>query len=210
MHFSPDQLPVEARYKLLTGAVIPRPIAVISTLSPEGVCNAAPFSYFNIVGHAPMALSFAVAGPKPDGSLKDTLRNANPPAQGGTGEFVVNIATEHYARKMTQTARPLPAEESEFTLTGLVPMPSVVVRPPRIQQAPVAFECRTLQVVAVGRSCLVIGEVVQLHFADGLVDERYRIDFEQLRAVGRMAGSRYARTTDTFVLDDEAFFPGNR
>lgn len=210
MHFSPDQLPVEARYKLLTGTVIPRPIAVISTISPEGVYNVAPFSYFNIVGHAPMALSFAVAGPKLDGSLKDSLRNAYPPAQGGTGEFVVNIATEAYAREMAQTARPLPADESEFDLTGLVPVPSVVVRPPRIQQAPVAFECRTLQVVEVGRSRLVIGEVVYLHFADGLVDDRYRIDFAQLRALGRMAGSRYARTTDTFVLDDEPFFPGNR
>jgi flavin reductase (DIM6/NTAB) family NADH-FMN oxidoreductase RutF len=73
MHLSPDQLPIEARYKLLTGAIIPRPIAVISTLSPGGVLNAAPFSYFNIVGHAPMALSFAVAGPKPGGSPKDTL-----------------------------------------------------------------------------------------------------------------------------------------
>ena len=80
MHLSPDQLPIEARYKLLTGAVVPRPIAVISTLSPEGVANVAPFSYFNIVGHAPMALSFAVAGPKSDGSLKATLRNAYPPA----------------------------------------------------------------------------------------------------------------------------------
>ena len=110
---------------------------------------------------------------------------------------------------MTQTARPLPADASEFDLTGLVPVPSVVVQPPRIQQAPVAFECRTLQVVEVGRSRLVIGEVVHLYFADGLVDDRYRVDFTQLRAIGRMAGSRYARTTDTFVLDDEPFFPGN-
>ena len=210
MHFSPDQLPVEARYKLLTGAVIPRPIAVISTVSPEGVFNAAPFSYFNIVGHAPMALSFAVAGPKPNGTLKDSLRNAQLPAQGGTGEFVVNIATEHYAAAMAATARPLPATESEFDLTGLLPVASHVVQPPRIAQAPIAFECRTLQVVEVGRSRLVIGEVVHLHFQDGLVDERYRIDFGQLQALGRMAGSRYARTTDTFVLDDEKFFPGTR
>ena len=210
MHFSPDQLPIEARYKLLTGTVIPRPIAVISTLSPGSVFNVAPFSYFNIVGHAPMALSFAVAGPKPDSSPKDTLRNAALPAQGGTGEFVVNIATEHYAAEMARAARPLAADESEFDVAGLLPAPSQLVGPPRIRQAAIAFECRTLQVVPVGRSSLVIGEVVYLHFADGLVDERYRIDFEQLRAIGRMAGSRYARTTDTFVLDDEKFFPDNR
>lgn len=210
MHIAPEQLPIEARYKLLTGAVVPRPIAVVSTISPGGILNVAPFSYFNIVGHAPMAVSLAVAGPKPDGSLKDTLRNAQLPAQGGTGEFVVNIATEHYAAEMAATARPLPAHESEFELSGLRPVPSTVVQPPRVQQASVAFECRTLQVITVGRSRLIIGEVVYLHFADGLVDEHYRIDFEQLRAIGRMAGSRYARTTDTFLLDDEPFFPGNR
>ena len=123
---------------------------------------------------------------------------------------MVNIATEDYAAAMAATARPLPAHESEFDLTGLVPVPSQVVRPPRIAQAPIAFECRTLQVVEVGRSRLVIGEVVHLHFAEGLVEERYRIDFERLQALGRMAGSRYALTTYTFVLDDEAFFPGNR
>ena len=210
MHLPPDQLPIEARYKLLTGAVIPRPIAVVSTVSPGGVFNVAPFSCFNIVGHAPMPLSFAVAGPKPDGSSKDTLRNAQLPAQGGTGEFVVNIATEHYAAEMAHSARPLPADESEFDATGLTPIASQLVGPPRIQQAAIAFECRTVQVVAVGRSRLVIGEVVYLHLDAAVVDERYRIDFEKLRAIGRMAGSRYARTTDTFVLDDENFFPGNR
>ncbi|WP_210516738.1 flavin reductase family protein [Hymenobacter terricola] len=170
MHLPADQLPIEARYKLLTGTVIPRPVAVVSTLSTEGVTNLAPFSYFNIVGHAPLALSFAVAGPKPDGTLKDTLRNAHLPAQGGTGEFVVNIATEHYAVQMARTATPL----------------------------------------AVGRSCLVIGEIVYVHIDDALIDGRFRVDFEQLRALGRMAGSRYARTSDTFLLDDENFPPGTR
>jgi flavin reductase (DIM6/NTAB) family NADH-FMN oxidoreductase RutF len=123
---------------------------------------------------------------------------------------VVNIATEHYAAEIERAARPLAANESEFDMAGLIPTPSLLVGPPRIQQAAIAFECRTLQVVPVGRSSLVIGEVVYLHFADGLVDERYRIDFAQLRAIGRMAGSRYTRTTDTFVLDDENFFRGNR
>lgn len=210
MHLAADHLPIEARYKLLTGTVIPRPIAVISTISAAGGLNVAPFSYFNIVGHAPMALSFAVAGPKPDGSLKDTLRNAHLLAQGGTGEFVVNIATEHYAEQMAQTAAPLGVDVSEFAHAGLTPLPSHRVRPPRLAEAAVAFECRTLQVVEVGRSRLVIGEVVYLHLADGLVDERFRVDAARLRAIGRMAGSRYVRTTDTFVLDDEPFFPSTR
>ena len=210
MHLPADQLPIEARYKLLTGTVVPRPVAVVSTVSPAGVFNVAPFSYFSIVGHAPMALSFAVAGPKPDGTWKDTLRNAQLPAQGGTGEFVINMATEYYAEQMARTATPLAADESEFDFTGLTPVASAVVRPPRIGEASVSFECRTLQVVEVGRSRLVIGEIVYLHVDDALVDERFRVDFAQLRAIGRMAGSRYARTTDTFVIEDENFFPGTR
>lgn len=210
MHLPADQLPIEARYKLLTGTVIPRPVAVVSTISPDGVFNAAPFSYFNIVGHAPMAVSFAVAGPKPDGTWKDTLCNAQLVAQGGTGEFVVNIATEFYAAQMARTATPLAAEESELDMAGLTPVASTLVRPPRIGEASVAFECRTLHVVEVGRSRLVIGEIVFLHLDDALVDARFRVDFTQLRAIGRMAGSRYARTTDTFVIEDEKFFPGSR
>lgn len=210
MHLPADQLPVEARYKLLTGTVIPRPIAVVSTVSAEGVFNVAPFSYFNIVGHAPMALSFAVAGPKPDGTWKDTLRNVQLPAQGGTGEFVVNIATEHFAEAMARTATPLAANVSEFAFTGLTPVASELVRPPRIGEASVSFECRTLHVVEVGRSRLVIGEIVFLHLDDALVDERFRVDYGQLRAIGRLAGSRYVRTSDTFVPVDERFFPGTR
>ncbi|AMJ65697.1 flavin reductase family protein [Hymenobacter sp. PAMC 26628] len=210
MQLSADLLPIEARYKLLTGAIIPRPIAVVSTVSPAGVFNAAPFSYFNIVGHAPMAVSFAVAGPKPDGTWKDTLRNAQLPAQGGTGEFVINMATEDYAEQMARTAAPLAAGVSEFDFAGLTPVASAVVGAPRIGEASVSFECRTLHVVEVGRSRLVIGEIVFLHLDDALVDERFRVDFTQLRAIGRMAGSRYARTRDTFVLEDEKFFPGTR
>ena len=105
---------------------------------------------------------------------------------------------------------PLAANESEFDLTGLTPVASARIRLPRIGEASVAFECRTLQVVEVGRSRLVIGEVVYVHLDDALVDGHFRVDFEQLRALGRMAGSRYARTSDTFVLDDEPFFPVTR
>jgi len=120
------------------------------------------------------------------------------------------VATEDYAAQMARSATPLPADESEFDFTGLTPVASQLVRPPRIGEASVAFECRTLQVVEVGRSRLVIGEIVYLHLAEGLVDARWRVDPARLRAIGRMAGSRYARTTDTFIIEDELFFPGNR
>ncbi len=210
MHLSPDELPVDARYKILTGSVLPRPIAMVSTLSVNGTFNVAPFSYFNIAGHAPMALSFCVAGPKPGGTPKDTLRNAQMPADGGTGEFVINIATEDYVAAVAKSAAPLDDDESEFDFTGLVPVASQLIKAPRIQQAPVAFECKTMHVIEVGRSRLIVGEIVYLHINDNLIDDRYRIDFDRLRAIGRMAGSRYVRTTDTFVIEDEKFFPSNR
>lgn len=210
MEFSADALSVDLRYKLLTGTVVPRPIAVVSSCSPEGAVNLAPFSYFNIVGHFPMALSFSVAGPKPDRADKDTLRNVRPVAAGGTGEFVIHIASAHWATQMARTAVPVPYGASEFDLAGLTPVPSRTVAPPRVAEALVAFECRTVQVVEVGRSSLVIGEVLHLYIQDDLLNERMRIDADRLAAIGRMAGSAYCRTTDRFAVEDERFFPGSR
>ena len=97
MDFDPGKLTDEIRSKLLTGLVVPRPIAVVSTISSEGYLNVAPFSYFNVVSDSPMALGFSMTGPKPDETDKDTLRNVRRRSQGGVGEFVVTIASEHYA-----------------------------------------------------------------------------------------------------------------
>jgi len=147
IEIKPSEIPVEARYKLLTGSIIPRPIGVISTISNIGITNFSPFSYFNIVGHAPMAVSFVVAGPKPDGSEKDTLRNAKLAEEGGTGVFVAHIATESFASAMAKSAIPLSANQSEFDITGLTPVPSKLIKAPRIEEAPIAFECKTMYVV---------------------------------------------------------------
>ncbi|HEY9639000.1 MAG TPA: flavin reductase family protein [Coleofasciculaceae cyanobacterium] len=210
MDLDPNDLAPEERYKLLTGCVVPRPIAVVSTVSPQGIPNLAPFSYFNVVGHLPMALSFCVAGRKPDRSPKDSLRNACSAAEGGTGEFVVNMAVESFAAAMAKTATPIAYEESEYDLAHLTPVPSKVVLPPRIGESPVAFECRTLQVVPVGISHLVIGEVVHMVIQDDLLDERFRVNPNELKAIGRMAGSQYCRTQDRFEIRDETFFPKRR
>lgn len=207
MDFTPQALSPEVRYKLLTGCVVPRPIAVVSTISSNGVTNLAPFSYFNIAGHLPMALPFSVAGRKPDQLPKDSLRNARLPQDGGTGEYVVNIAVESYAHAMALPAATIPYETSEFDLTQLTPVPSKVVRPPRIAESPIAFECQTIQIVPVGVSNLVIGEVVHITIQDELLDERFRIDPDKLQAIGRMAGSQYCRTRDRFEIRDEKFFP---
>jgi flavin reductase (DIM6/NTAB) family NADH-FMN oxidoreductase RutF len=200
----PKKLSQGDRYKLMIGVIVPRPIAFVSTISPAGKHNLAPFSFFNGVSAEPMAILFCPAL-NADGSDKDTLRNCLPRAEGGTGEFVVNAATMAYAQKMSATAEPLPYGESEFELAGLTPEPSRVVSPPRVREAPWSFECRTRQVIRLapgvpGSGNVVIGEVVHVTIADSLVDARFHVDPFALEAIGRMAGDVYARTSDLFDL----------
>jgi flavin reductase (DIM6/NTAB) family NADH-FMN oxidoreductase RutF len=204
MEIDPDSLPQPDRYRILIGAIVPRPIALVSTSDPDGRHNLAPFSFFAGVGSNPMTLLFCPAN-RADGAEKDSLRNARPPAEGGTGEFVVNLAVEDYARRVAAAAEPLPYGESEFALTGLTPAPSRVVRPPRVAESPVAFECRTLQVVRTGPGVphagnIVIGRVVHVFIRDDLVNERLHIDADTLRAIGRMGGLWYCRTRDRFQM----------
>jgi flavin reductase (DIM6/NTAB) family NADH-FMN oxidoreductase RutF len=203
MELDPAKMAQPDRYKLLIGCIVPRPIAFVSTISPDGPpykLNLAPFSFFNGVGSNPMTLLFCPAN-KPDGTEKDSLRNAKPVGEGGTGEFVVNVATEDYEREVAGAAEPLEYGESEFELTGLQTAPSVVVRPPRVKLSPVCFECRTVQVVrtnpgGVASGNIVIGEVVHVYVRDDLVNERLHTDPAKLRAIGRMGGIGYVRTGD--------------
>ena len=204
MEIRPEDLALRDRYKILIGAVVPRPIAVVATVGPSGTTNLAPFSFFCGVGSNPMTLAFC-PGNKPDGSDKDTLRNACLPAEGGNGEFVVNVATEDWARQMSVAAEPLAYGESEFDLAGLTAAPSRIVVPPRVAESPVAFECRTLQVIRTnpgvpGGGNLVLGEVVFMHVDDTLLDAAWHVDPDALRAIGRMGGPEYCRTRDRFAL----------
>ncbi len=204
MEINPADLSLENRYKLLIGMVVPRPIAFVSTISPEGRPNLAPFSFFNGVSSAPLILAFAPAN-KPDGTEKDTLRNAKPASEGGTGECVIHLVSESFATKMAACAEPLAYGESEFALSGLSMTPSRMVRPPRVAEALVAFECRTRSVLrfapgAPSGGNLVLAEVVHIHAAEGLVNERYHVDAERLAAIGRMGGPTYCRTRERFDI----------
>jgi flavin reductase (DIM6/NTAB) family NADH-FMN oxidoreductase RutF len=204
MEIDPASLPIPDRYKLLIGCIIPRPIALVSTVSPEGRENLAPFSFFAGVGSNPMTLLFCPAN-RPDGSEKDTLRNAKPVIEGGIGEFVVNIASGAYAPRVAGAAEELPYGESEFSLVGLTPTPSRVVRPPRVGESPVAFECRTLQVIRTnpGGSSggnVVIGQVVHVFVRDDVINERHHVNPALLDAIGRMGGLEYCTTRDRFQL----------
>ncbi|MFA6044246.1 MAG: flavin reductase family protein [Phycisphaerales bacterium] len=192
MILSPAQLAQPDRYKLLIGSIVPRPIALVSTISPDGHPNLAPFSFFAGVGSHPMTLLFCPANTE-QGGEKDSLRNAKPVSEGGTGEFVVNIVSVAIAEQMAACAEPLPYGESEFDLSGFSPAPCQAVKPSRVAECLISFECKTTQVIRTnpGQPAggnIVIGEVVRVHVRDDIINERHHIDAAKLDAIGRMGG----------------------
>jgi flavin reductase (DIM6/NTAB) family NADH-FMN oxidoreductase RutF len=205
MEIDPSRLPASERYRLLIGAVVPRPIAVVGTRSGCGRhLNLAPFSFFTACGSEPMTLMFCPAN-RDDGSEKDSLRNCAPASEGGSGEFTVSVATEPIIRQVVAAAEELPPESSEFDLSGLTPVRGTVVGAPRVGESPISFECRTRQVIrlmpgAPAGANIVIGDVVHVHVADGVIDARGKIDPGALRAVGRMGSMSYVRTLDIMEI----------
>lgn len=204
MELSPADLRVADRYKLLIGLIVPRPIAFVSTVSSDGRTNLAPFSFFTGVGSEPMMLAFCPATNE-SGEDKDTLRNVRTIEDGGTGEFVVNVVTEPIARQMSATAEELPYGQSEFDLSGLTPVASSLVKPPRVAECPAAFECVTRQIVETNPGVpssgnLVLGEVVRVHAIEGILNDRHHTDAARLAAFGRMGGPAYCTTRDRFEL----------
>lgn len=207
----PASLSAADRYKLLIGLITPRPIAWVSTVDPEGRSNLAPFSFFNGVGSDPMLLLFCPAN-KPDGTEKDSLRNAKPPSDGGTGEFVVNTVPHALGAAMSATAAELPHGESEWDFASKVlgikleMEPSKLVRPARIKQSPACFECKTLQVIRTnpghpGGGNIVIGQVVFVRTHEGVLNERFHASPEVLDHIGRLGGMGYSTTRDRFDMN---------
>ncbi|MDX2115315.1 MAG: flavin reductase family protein [Planctomycetota bacterium] len=207
MIIDPEQIDQADRYKLLIGGIVPRPIAWVSTLSKRGEPNLAPFSFFCGVSSRPMSLAFCPAN-KPDGTLKDTLRNILETSDDGAGTnapFVVNIVSMELARQMAATAEELDHGSSEFDLAGLATAPSTSVAPPRVEAAALAFECLTISVTTLapaepGGGNIVVGRVQRVYARDNLVTDRHHIDPAQLDAVGRMAGLTYCSTRDRFDI----------
>lgn len=184
-------------YKLLVGTVTPRPIALATTIDTKGVVNAAPFSFFNAFSDDPPALAMGVNSNDLQ-PAKDTARNIRE-----TGEFVVNLVDQAIAPKMNICAIDFPPDVDELKEAGLTAVPSVKVKPPRIAESPVSFECVRLATVeiGIGRN-LVLGRVVHMHIRDELIDmTKLHIRTDKLDLIGRMHGRGwYARTTDLFEM----------
>ncbi|MBD8028003.1 flavin reductase family protein [Ureibacillus sp. Re31] len=187
-------------YKLLTGTIIPRPIAFVTTISEEGVVNGAPFSYFNIVSANPPLVSVAIQ--RPNGNLKDTARNIY-----NNGEFVVHIVDQNNVKQVNETAASLPYNESELEIANLSQVTSDMINVPGIKEAKVRFECKLVQALPLINeenpgSDLFIGEVVLFHIDESIFDQdKGYIDERSLDAVSRLAGQNYATLGDIFSIE---------
>ncbi len=204
MNVDPNELEIAERYKLLIGTIGPRPIAVVSTVSTDGKPNLAPFSFFAGVGSNPMTLLFCPANDG-DGNEKDSLRNAKPESEGGTGQFAVCVATAEIIERVAVAAEPLPRGESEYDLSGLTPIPCDTIQAPRVKESPVCFECETVSVTRTNPGApaggnVVMGRVVRVHVEDSLLNERMHTDQAAIDLVGRMGGLSYCHTRDRFDL----------
>ena len=197
MRYDLDQLPTPIAYKLLAATVVPRPIAWVVTRNRDGL-NAAPYSFFNVMGSAPPTVALGLLA-DPERGFKDSAANILE-----TGEFVVNLVPERLVEAMNLTAADAPRGVDELALAGLDTLPSVHVGPPRIAESPVAFECRTLSSVVTGPcQTVVIGRVLAVHIEDRYLLDAVRgwVDTDALDLVARSYGSDYIRSHDTFKLD---------
>ena len=192
-----------ARYKLLCAAVVPRPIALITTLSPGGAVNSAPYSFFNVFSEEPPLVVVGLQS-RGQGALKDTTANVR-----RTGEFVVNLVSEEIAEAMNICAIDYPREVSEIDAAGFTLAPSQAVAPPAIAEAPIALECRRyLMLNVTAERDLLVGEVLRMRARPGVVDPAsHRLDLDAYRPVGRLFADLYARQHDRFALERESYDP---
>jgi flavin reductase (DIM6/NTAB) family NADH-FMN oxidoreductase RutF len=198
MQFDPNELEHTAVYKLLTGTVIPRPIGWISSISENGINNLAPFSYFNAVGDDPPHVMFSTG--RGHNTNKDTLNNVL-----ATKQFVVNMVTEELAEQMNITAQSVPSEIDEFELAGVTPIASHKIKPMRVKESPITFECELVHHYFLedhkhGGACVVIGRIVMMHFDENVLLDNYKINLDTYKPIARLAGSHYSKLGELFSV----------
>jgi len=200
MEINPNDFAPREVYKLLTGSIVPRPIAWVSTVDGDGIPNLAPYSFFTAVCAKPPTVMFCPGYRYSDDGQKDTYHNVQ-----ATGEFVVNFVNEATAEAMNITAVEAPPTVNEFERANLTAVPGKMVNVPRVQESPISFECKLNQIVTindqVGGGHIVIGTVVYMHFAEGILQEGNYVDLEVYQPIGRMMGGGYAHINDFFTMD---------
>lgn len=194
----PSTLSQQDRYRILINTIIPRPIALVSTQSKDGITNLAPYSFFNAVSSNPATLVISIAV-KPDGQIKDTLRNIQE-----TGEFVVNSANSWLIDPLVYSAGSFPEDVDEMKLVGLTPLASEVVKPPRVKEAAFQYECTVYDQVSVGdgsagSSTIVIGRIERMHITSSIYNEG-KVPSDGLAMVGRLGGISYAEVKESFEI----------
>ncbi|GHC75838.1 hypothetical protein GCM10007320_14450 [Pseudorhodoferax aquiterrae] len=190
------------RYKLMASLIVPRPIALITTVNAQGVVNAAPFSMFNMLGEEPPIVMVSINRLQ-DGELKHTAQNIV-----ANREFVVHIADEAMARQMHRCGETFAADVSELAAVGLTAAPCQRVKPPRIVEAPVAFECTLHELLETASRQIFIGQVRWLHAREGLIDTAtWRVRLQDYFPVARFGASFYVNTRERFSLEGSASAP---
>jgi flavin reductase (DIM6/NTAB) family NADH-FMN oxidoreductase RutF len=200
--FTPKELTVAKMHHYLLGAIGPRPIAFASTIDGNGQANLAPFSFFNVFSANPPILIFSPARSGRTNTTKDTYNNvkAHP-------EVVINVVNFDIVEQMSLASSPYPAGESEFVKSGLTPIPSDLVKPFRVKESPIQFECKVNQVVELGTEGgagnLIICEVVKFHIDESYLDENQLIDQQKIDLVARMGGNWYCRANEHAMFELE-------
>ncbi|GLK42820.1 MULTISPECIES: flavin reductase family protein [Novosphingobium] len=198
-HVDFDAIGAYQRYKLMASLIVPRPIALVTTVNAQGVVNAAPFSMFAMLGEDPPLVMISINRLQ-DGALKDTAANVLE-----SREFVVHMADEAIAAQMHDCGTTLPPDQSELDLVGFTSIPSAGVKPPRIAEAPIAFECLLWETIETESRYIFLGKILHLHAREGLVDtDLWRVNLQDYFPVGRFGASFYTRTRDRFALQGEA------
>ena len=199
MIYDPAEHPFSETHKLMIGSIVPRPIALVSTTSNNGINNLAPFSYFNGVCSKPPTIMFAPARRGWDGQEKDTLINIR-----NTKEFSINIVSEDIGEKMVKCSTDYEKEVDEYSKSGLSPLSSKKIKPPIVSESKISLECILNQIVQIGKEdagsgFIVIGTIVLFHIDDEVYDNG-RIILDKLQPLGRVAGNGYVRSTNAFDI----------
>lgn len=197
MKIDPAKIAITEVYATMASAILPRPIAFISTVGEDGVYNIAPFSYFTAICSKPALLGVSISA-KRDGQKKDTLANIE-----FAKDFVINVVTEELAQAMNQSAKEYPSYVDEFKEVGLTPVRSDLVKSPRVAESPVNMECRVRQILQFGEPSritnFIIGEIVLMHIQDDFWNQD-SVEGLKLKAIGRMSKDFYCRTRDIFEM----------